>query len=151
MVLRNVDEAFPLVFRDWSAKARMGLGSEGLLGPGLDSEITSRISGILARIDHASSSLQQRVRMLYEAYAADPCEKGAACWLRSMVEKVNEADFALRKLLIIYSNLRNVRTSEAREALERAEAAFEESDPVDSVRRAFRRDKGNVSEWTQME
>ena len=98
VVYYNVDDAFPLYTRDWTASFGAVLTQSQALDGGVSAELSRQLSGWLVELDEANRSMQTKFRTAYVNYQTEPCS-GLERFNRR-IEEIDKAESELRKIEI---------------------------------------------------
>lgn len=93
-VYKNLDHAFKIELKDWSAGVDIQLKNLQLQKLKAGGELQKHISGLLIEFDEINRSLYVDFRGLYSAYANNPCDLDK--WYAEEVGKLVKTEFKLR-------------------------------------------------------
>ena len=93
-VYKNIDDAFPYIFKD--AKINAAAAFEGLkrVKGKLDTKYETKITNILAKIDEKNGSIQTHLRAAYVLYSSAPCKK--LDYLQAAIDSIRQDERDLR-------------------------------------------------------
>jgi len=93
-VYKDLDDAFRLELKDWSAAFKAQLNSLKLQELETSLEFQKQVSGLLMELDEVNRSLQFHFRALYSAYMNNPCELDK--WYAEEVQRLVQTECKLR-------------------------------------------------------
>jgi hypothetical protein len=76
IVYKNIDEACPLVIPGWNAQMEAALNGASQLRGSVKARYEKTIRGFLFGLNEQNQSLMMSFRMVYQAYASNPCANG---------------------------------------------------------------------------
>ena len=97
-IYKKADDAFPLWINGYEANISATLRAEILSTAGIDSNLKSKVEGLLYGLDEINNGLMMSFRSAYVGYQSDPCSNNQ--FLINQIEKINEEQRRLRTLKI---------------------------------------------------
>jgi hypothetical protein len=88
LVYRNVDDAFPLVFRGLETEFYTAKGRLDALSASIDDKHRSMIESLLGAADEANNALMAKFRAAYLVYTTDPCSQSE--YLATQLNQISE-------------------------------------------------------------
>jgi hypothetical protein len=147
VVYYNVDDAFPLYTKDWTATVAGVVSASKLLEGNLSAELKSQLSGWLIELDNANRSLQQKFRSAYVVYSTDPCNMHE--YLIRRIEAIDNAESELRKIEMEFkATTELLRAGASEEAVYKLLARIAGEIPTENeLGEAFRKAQTDAKRW----
>ena len=152
IVFKNPDDAFPLIAKDWFARAEATVKAVTELQGGLGLELKKHIEGFFAELDIANRSIQFDFRGIYIAFLTNPCKWDG--WLQKEIRKIIERESKLRKLGLEITRIESLRNQGLDEkalgqALMEALNRLTKSDIKEEMSSEFQKVEKNTSAWME--
>jgi hypothetical protein len=147
VVYKNLDDAFPLIIKDWYTNWEVVIDFLKGLDAGVRAEVGKQLSGQMFELDSHNKSMQMSFRAAYVLYIADPCANHER--FAKTVKNIIETDGRLREKALEIDNLK-ARTGDVRSLISSIQALqMKKMNEKNALSGLFRKAHENVKVWTE--
>lgn len=153
IVYKDLDDAFPLVAKDWVRTRGVTVRILEELKGSLSSHSQNLISGFLFDLDDANKSMQLEFRKVYATYQGEPCNSHE--WLKQEVEEIIREERKLRRIQLIFCGIKSLIDHGAdpqllNELITEVLAEFRKPEAEKEISNAFLEAGRDVSRWMEV-